>query len=171
MHSFFTHVHVKISSSTKDLHDISPLFFCAALTHLQQQISEGSHANTLLFKGLLLYNNTHKRNMFHYNITVPPGGQRVLFPQCHRMFFPSISIYQLFLSVIVWRFPQKAIYLFLQWLRDVLFRKAVKKKNQCNMYRQERGRRWRKKECAVFAFRLLCQCALSQRKSIKVVFC
>lgn len=33
--------------------------------------------------------------MFHYDMTVPPGGQTVLFPQCHRMFFPIISIYLL----------------------------------------------------------------------------
>lgn len=34
--------------------------------------------------------------MVHHDITVPPGGQTVLLPQCHRMLFPVISIYLLF---------------------------------------------------------------------------
>lgn len=121
---------------------ISIWFICAALTHPRQQIWEGSHAKHLvLLKGLLLYNNTHKRKMFHYNITVPPGGQTVLLPQCHRMFFPFISIYQFVFSVIIWRFPQKAIYLFLQWLYDVLFGKAVEKISATWIIKSEEGER------------------------------
>lgn len=90
-HSSFTRVHVKISSSTKDLSWRLDSCVSAALTHPQQQNWEwGFHAKPPVWlKGLHLHNNnnTHKRNMFQYNLTVPPGGQTVLFPQSHGMFF------------------------------------------------------------------------------------
>lgn len=81
-------------------------------------LSGRSHAQTscVIKKGLYLHNsNTHKRNTFQYNLTVPPGGQTVLLPQCHRMFFllsPFICCFFFFFPLILWRCPQKAIYLF-----------------------------------------------------------
>lgn len=62
-------------------------FLCFRCSNI---LSGRSHAQTscVIKKGLYLHNsNTHKRNTFQYNLTVPPGGQTVLLPQCHRMFF------------------------------------------------------------------------------------
>lgn len=64
-------------------------FVCVCFRH-SDILSGRSHAQTscVIRKGLYLHNsNTHKRNTFQYNLTVPPGGQTVLLPQCHRMFF------------------------------------------------------------------------------------
>lgn len=68
--------------------------------------------------------------MFHYNITVPPGGQTVLFPSVTECFFLLSPFICFLFSLIIWRCPQKAIYLFLMWLYDVFIGKAVTKSVQ-----------------------------------------
>lgn len=92
-------------------------------------------------------------------MTVPPGGQTVLLPQCHRMFFPIISIYLLGcffffpspLSLIIWRCPQKAIYLFLLWLYDVFTGEAVLKSVQRVSSRMKKKGKYRYCPQAVYA--------------------
>lgn len=95
--------------------------------------------------------------MSHYNITVPPGGHSVV-PQCHRMLFPVISIYLGWVSLIIWRCPQKAIYFFLVWLCNVFIGKAVTKSVQ-QVSSSAVNQKW--KEHADIAFRQVCQFALS----------
>lgn len=148
---------------------VSIRFIYAALTHPQQQIWDGSHAKHLvLLKGLLLYNNTHKRNMFHYNITVPPGGQTVLFPQRHRMFFPFISIYQLvFLRDNLEISSKSNIFISSVAVWCVVWEGCRKKSVQ---HESSRARR-KKERMWSYCIQAICQSALSGWKNIKVVFC
>lgn len=112
--TYFTFVHERISSGTKDLHDSwNCIYLCCTGTSSATDLSEdlvikdavGSRwraTDPALFKGSLLYN-THKKNLFYSNITVPPGGQTV--SRNPLSFILRLSHF----SVIIWRCSQKAI--------------------------------------------------------------
>lgn len=97
-------MHAKISSSTKDLHDNINLIYLLSAAGLNTDLIHGYTVGSrwraehpVVFKGLVLYNNnTHKGNMLHYSITVPPGGKTVLFPsvtECYFLLSPFICFF------------------------------------------------------------------------------
>lgn len=103
------------------------IFLCCRRSHI---LSGRSHAQTscVIKKGLYLHNsNTHKRNTFQYDLTVPPGGQTVLLPQCHRMFF--------LLS------PFICCFLFFLWYFGDVLKKQYIYLRGCVMCHRERGRK------------------------------
>lgn len=153
------------------------LFVCAALEHPQQW---GSHTKSTphpaLLKGLLLYkNNTHKRehvSLQHDSASwwtdsvVPPVSQNVFSYLLH-LSVGSFFLFVFFfcpppLSLIIWRCPQKAIYLFLLWLYDVFTGEAVWKSVQRVSPRMKKERK-----VQILLSGSLCWCALSWCKSIK----
>lgn len=125
-----------------------------------------SHAiHPVLFKGLVLYNKYAQKEHVSLQITVPPGGQTVLFPQSQNVFSYYLHLSVSFFPVIFGRCPQKAIYLFPLWLYDVLMGKAVTVQHVSSSVRKKRERTHRLLH--LIALRQYCQRALSWWKSIR----
>lgn len=117
----------KLPLRPKMLLTVQIVFPCAAPTHPQQQIrvrilrrdTVGDLQTPRYSKASSYIMVIRTKRTFHYSRTVPPGGQTVLFPSVTECcsYYLRLSVF----AVIIWRFPQEAIYLFIH-----LFCEAVR---------------------------------------------